>query len=113
MPSNDWAVGTIYSPNWNNVPWSQPGGPFTPVFPQQVTANSNLFTTEPFSELTGTYMGNCNHSFDQCLVFMDWDYDTNMQVALLCCPLCSTVQRTIEPYSEALQNGLQNAILFP
>jgi hypothetical protein len=113
MPSNSWQVGVQYDKKWNNVNWSQPGGPLTPVYPQEITGNSNLFTTEAFNELTGVYMGNCNHSFNYCLVIQDWDYLTGMSVALICCSLCSCVQRTIEPFSEAVLNPLQNAILYP
>ena len=112
MPANDWMVGEIYVKNYNGIPWSQPGGPFTPVFPQQVTGNSNLLSVTPFNELTGVYMGNCNHSFDQVVVFRDYDYTQSSSVALLSCPLCSTVQRVIEPY-EAIQDPLINAVLYP
>lgn len=112
---NDWQVGAIYIAGFNNIPWSQPGGPLTPVLPQQITGNSDLFTTLPYNELTGTYIGNCGHSFDQTMIFRDFDFfsdEEDKSVALICCPLCSTVQRVLAPYSAVL-NPLQNAILFP
>jgi hypothetical protein len=115
---NTWSIGTFYiKPNGPNGYWTQPGGPGTTVFPQQVRANSDQLSIEPYSELTGTYMGSCNHSFNQCAVYTDWDYDTSMSVALICCPICSVVFRTIEPASDALGPSnaatLLNSILFP
>lgn len=113
MATNDWIVGALYVPNYNNVAWSQPGGAGTPVYPQQVTGGFNLLATKPFNELTGQYIGVCGHSFNMCTVFRDIDVNTGESMALLCCPSCSCVQRTISPFSDAVSNGLQNAILYP
>jgi len=113
MPSNDWTIGLQYQKTWNNIAWSQPDGIGTRVFPQQITGNSNILSVEPFSELTGTFLFGCGHSVDQVMVFQDWDYDTGMSVALICCAICTFVQSRIEPYIEALTNPLQFAILYP
>lgn len=114
MP-NDWTVGALYDPGFNNVEWSQPGGPNTPVFPAQVTGGFDLLSIKPFNERTGQYIGVCNHSFNECCVFRDIDTVTGLSVALLACPLCSCIQRTIEPYEDALTavGSLVNQILYP
>ena len=109
---NDWQLGTLYYKNFNNVAWSQPGGPYTKVFPQQVTGNSNLLTTEPFNELTGMFLFGCGHSVNQVLLEMDFDIPTQSQVALICCPTCSYVSRVINPWIQAY-NPITAAILTP
>ena len=113
MPANDWQVGLQLYPRWNNIEWSQPDGIGGLVYPQQPTGNSDLFSTVAFNSKTGVYIFGCGHSVNQSMVFREWDYDTDMSVALIACPSCSFVQRTIEPFSEAVLNSLQNAILFP
>ena len=113
MPANDWTIGVPYSFTWNSVPWSQPGGPNTTVYPKQVTGNSDYLSTKPYNELTGVFMFGCGHSADQCLVLQDYDYNVSDSVALVCCPLCSCVSRTITPYSQAVTNSLQDAIIYP
>jgi hypothetical protein len=115
MPANAWQVGAVYDPKYNSVAWSQPGGPGTQVFPAQVTGGFDLLSNVPFNERTGQYTGTCQHSFNECAVFRDYDYTNNVSVALLCCPVCSCVQRTLEPYEAALttQGSLINVILYP
>ena len=113
MPVNDWTVGTLYNPNFNYIRWTQPGGPYSKVLPvTQVTGNADLFTTKPFSELSGTYLFGCGHSVDQVMLQIDWDYQNSVQVALICCPTCSYLSRVISPASLAY-NPLINAILTP
>jgi hypothetical protein len=117
MATNDWAVGNLYPPNGGiNGIWSQPT-PGGLVFPQQVTASIDLFSTKPYSELSGQFIGSCGHSFNACMVFREYDVETSSSVALLTCPLCGCVQRTIEPYEAALVGStpasLANQILYP
>jgi len=112
MPQNDWQVGTQWNKKWNNVNWSQPGGPFTPVYPAQPTGNSDLFSTLPFNSLTGTYFWGCGHSTDQVTLQIDYDYTNDVQVALIMCPSCSYISRFISPASLAY-NPIINAILTP
>jgi hypothetical protein len=117
MPANTWTPGTLYLPGGPGGFFRQPGGPFTVVEPQvQVQASSDYLSTKAFSELTGTYVAYCSHSFMYVSVQTDWDYTTNMSVALLLCPICSAILRQIEPASDALGPGmaatLLNSILF-
>jgi hypothetical protein len=111
VPTNDWQIGVQYEKNWNNIAWQQ-SAPFQPVYPQQITGNSNLLTNLPFSEASGTWVFGCGHYTDEPLIFQDYDYDTNMSAALVCCPLCSYVNRAIEPYT-LIQNPLEYAVIVP
>ncbi len=117
MPTNDYAIGEFYvQPNGPNGIWTQPGGPGTIVYPRQVQASSNLFSVEPFSELTGMFIGSCGHSFDSITLYRSYDYVGQTSVALICCPLCSVLFRVIAPFEAAVmgnEGNLQNAILFP
>lgn len=113
----DWEIGALYiKPNGPGGYWTQPGGVGTTVFPQQVQANSNILTTEPFTELSGNYVFGCGHSQNMGTIYVDTDGDGTL-VALIACSLCSFVQRYISPASDALgpstAASLQNAILFP
>jgi len=112
MPMNDWVVGVQWDKKFNNIAWSQPGGPGTPVFPAQPTGNSDLFSVLPFNSKTGTYIMGCNHSMDQVWLQRDWDYINNVAVGLILCPQCSYCSRVISPWEQAY-NPLQQAILTP
>ena len=112
MPMNDWQIGQQWDPRYNGIAWTQPGGIGTKVYPQEVTGNSNLFTTLPYNELTGTFIFGCGHSADQVYLQMDYDYMSDQQVGLICCPVCSFVQRVISPWTEAY-NPLTAAVLTP
>lgn len=113
---NDWTVGNLYpSPGGIGGFWKQPD-PGGLVYPQQVRASSDYLSVKPFSELTGSFIGSCGHSFNQVYVFREYDYDNDVSVALLCCNLCGCVQRTISPFEAALmgnEGSLQNALLYP
>lgn len=112
-----YEVGALYiQPNGPNGIWTQPGGVGTTVFPQQVQANSDILSIEPFSELTGTYMFGCGHSCNMCQIYKDVDTSDNVPVAILACAQCSYVQRIIKPWSDAFIGSvsyLQNALLYP
>lgn len=115
MPAqNDWSLFNLYYPGGYGGYWKQPipGGL---VYPQQVTGGFDLLSTRPFSELSGQYLCSCGHSVNMVKVERDIDVTTGMSVALLCCPSCSTVQRVISPFEDALttQGSLVNQILFP
>lgn len=111
---NAWQIGSLYPlVGGQGGFWTQPAGPYSPVFPQQQTNNTDILSSVPFNELTGQYMGVCGHSFNMCMVFREYDYDNETSVALLCCPSCGTVQRSIAPFSEAVGGDLQNMILYP
>jgi hypothetical protein len=117
MAVNDWQLGTLYVKGGLPGYFTQPGGPNTVVYPKQVQASSDYLSIKPFTEYTAQYLFGCEHAANEVMVFTDWDYDTNMSVALLCCPLCSFVQRTIEPASDAIGPSnaatLLNSILYP
>jgi hypothetical protein len=117
MPANTWQLGTLYLPGGPGGFYYLSDGPFSVVLPQvQVQASSDYLSTKAFSELTGTYVGFCSHSFMSVTVYVDWNYETSQQVALLACPICSAIFRAIEPASDALggtAGALQNAILYP
>lgn len=116
--TNDWIVGALY-PLDGGIGhfWTQPDGPFTTVYPKQKSANVDYFSQVPFNELSGSYMGVCGHSFNMVLVQREYDYENSISVALLCCPSCGTVQRTVEPFEDAVtgsSNGsLALSILYP
>jgi hypothetical protein len=116
MPSNTWEIGALYpQPGGINGIWTQPGGPNTTVYPKQESGNTDLFTQVPYNELTGQYIGSCGHSFNSCMVFREYNYNDDISVALLSCPQCGCVQRTVQPYEDALITGvgLGELILFP
>lgn len=117
MPSNDWTVGALYIPGGPGGFWTQPDGIGGLVYPQQVTGNSDQLSIKPYNELTGTYVFGCGHSVNQAQVYTDWDYETGMTVALVCCPMCSFCQRFISPASDAIgpsnAASLLNSIIFP
>jgi hypothetical protein len=110
--ANSWSLYNLYYPGGYGGFWRQPV-PGGLVYPQQPTGNFDLLSQVPFSEKTGQYNGSCGHSFNLVKVERDRDVTTGRSVALLCCPSCSTVQRTISPYEDALAGGLENAILYP
>jgi hypothetical protein len=84
------AVGTFYlNPVRSGVRvWTQPGGPGTQVFPAQ-----------PQGEHAALYALICAHWINCLEVFEQYDPVTKQQAAILCCPMCSTVQRIIIPYA--------------
>lgn len=111
MPSNDYQIGVQWDKRWNNIAWTQ-SAPFEKVYPQQVTANSDLFVVTPFTEYSGVYIFGCGHSVDNVLLQIDWDYDNSVQVALILCPTCSYLSRVISPATLAY-DPITNAILYP
>ena len=118
MAENTWHVGTMYiQPSGPGGYFSQPGGPFTQVFPAQVTGSTDYFSERPFSELTGQYMMGCQHSVNYVTVYVDVYMTDGIRVALLCCSICSYIQRVIKPAEDALTGSsnasLANLILYP
>lgn len=88
------AIGTLYRANFNNVPWSQPGGPFTTVFPIQ---ENRPFLNYPvpgqfFSESSGLFQVGCGHSVDLPFIFNDVGPVGGIPMVAVCCPLCSFIQ---------------------
>lgn len=116
MPTNRWALGTMYyQGQMNGTPgfYSQPGGPNTQVFPTQ--KNAAPWPQYPIpglviQEFSPWFAPGCLHSIKFWKIIHEWDYTTDMDCALICCSLCSYVQRVIEPYNQVL-NPIQNAII--
>ena len=110
----DWTVGAQYDQKWNNVNWSQPGGPSTIVFPQQ---QNNVWPQYPvgggfFSELTGLWVAGCGHWQDYPTVIQAQDCASGQNVALVVCSLCSYIQYAIEPFAEAVYADPQFGIPY-
>lgn len=87
-------VGTQYNPRFNNIKWSQPGGPGTLVFPQQ---QNGPFTNYPvpgqfFIELSGLFVAGCGHWMNLPRVFNDHDNMLDEDVVAVCCELCTYIQ---------------------
>lgn len=116
MPSqNRWQIGVMYYPQGPppTTYFTQPGGPNTPTFPTQ--ANAVPWDAYPIpglilNEYSPWWAPPCGHSLKEWLVIREWDYDTNMSVALVCCRICSYVVSTIEPFEEWL-NPIERAII--
>ena len=115
--ANRWAIGELYNLGYQNGVagfWTQPGGPGTPVYPTQ--QNAAPWPEYPIpglviQEYSPWFSPGCGHSVKTLECIREWDYDTNMSVALICCNICTYVQRTIEPFEEWL-NPIQNAIII-
>ena len=81
----DPVLGTIYNPDLTYLPtFTQPGGAFTPVFPQQ----------DP-GEMLGLWVGPCGHWFNH------WDVIrasvAGQPSSIMRCPLCGCVARIYTP----------------
>jgi hypothetical protein len=115
--ANRWSLGTMYYQGLlNGQPFfTQPGGPGTQVFPTQ--ANATPWAAWPaagvmvLQEYSPWWAPGCGHSVKTLKVIREFDYETNSSVALVCCEICSYLQRTIEPFEEWL-NPIENAILI-
>lgn len=119
--ANGWTLGALLYPGGGfGLPgsgrgYTQPGGPFTPAYPEQIVDPSSTiapFATTPVTEQTGVMSFACSHFADEPYVVRDYDYNTGMSVALICCPICLCVSGMIEPY-ELWLSPTQNPIVFP
>jgi hypothetical protein len=104
-------IGTLYMKNFNSVPWSQPGGPNTVVFPQQQLGPWPNYPVQGqfFIEASGLWTVGCGHFVDYPYIFRDFDPCSGLSMALVACPMCSYVQYGLEPY-ELFYDPIQNAI---
>lgn len=99
----------------NGAPFfTQPGGPGTQVLPTQ--QNGTPWVDFPviglvIQEYQPWWAPGCGHAIKVLKCIREWDYETDQSVALICCEVCSYVQRTIEPFEEWL-NPIQNAIII-
>lgn len=114
MPLANLFLGTLYDPTHNGVNWSQPGGPGTPVFPQQQVATPFLaypVVGQVWAENSGLWSVGCGHWVNLPEVIRAFDNESGESAALICCPMCSFIQSIIEPYQDALDATL-NPILI-
>jgi len=106
MPANTWEIGALYPPGGlNNIKWSQPSGVGGIVYPQQQVSADYYIGNQaitPFSELTGIFSVQCGHFCNYPLIQQEWDFENDISVALICCPICGFVQYTLSPFSAAL-----------
>jgi hypothetical protein len=117
MPVSQAQLGTLYIPNYHGIAWSQPGGPFTTVYPQEENAPYNppqnpippgQFFCETGSAL---WIVGCGHGVDEPHVWRDFNTDTNTSCAVIGCNLCSFVQSILTPY-EIFTDVMQYPILI-
>ena len=111
------AQGTLYVPNWSGISWSQPGGPNTTVYPQQQSASSPSFAPTvpgypPWFEGGMLWPLGCGHWNDAMTIFRDYDNMLGTSVAIVCCSMCSFIQRYISPY-EAIDNPNSYPVILP
>jgi hypothetical protein len=68
-------IGTLYNPKQSNIPWSQPGGPGTIVYPQQQINIPYGFPAPALliNESTGLFSVFCGHWVDYPRIFLDDD----------------------------------------
>jgi hypothetical protein len=95
--------------------FTQPGGPGTQVFPTQ--KNAVPWTDWPaagvmvINEYVPYWSPGCLHSIKVIKLIPEWDYVNNVSVMLLCCQVCSYIQRYLTPQEEAY-NSIQQAIII-
>jgi hypothetical protein len=105
------AIGTLAVANWNGIAWSQPGGAGTTVYPQEQV--NVPFTAYPvggqiWAENSGLWVLGCGHWQNAVLILRSYDPVNQVSAALICCALCTFVQRIQEPYE-----SIENPLLFP
>lgn len=72
-----YILGTQYNPNQSGVPWTQPGGPGTLVYPQQQInvvwgpPNGYPVPGQFFIESSGLFVAGCGHWQDYPRIFVD------------------------------------------
>lgn len=107
-------IGTLYNPPGDAIPgtlpsvWSQPGGPGTRVFPQAYDSAAGEF--EPPLIPYGMYIPGCGHPVNFLAVFREYDDESDEDAAIICCPVCTYIQRIIVPY-DLFENYIETPIL--
>lgn len=110
-PVNTWQVGTLYiQPNGPNGLFTQPGGPNTPVYPQQQTS-VDYFEVTPFSELTGLFSCGCGHFVNYPTLYRDIDVTTGEAIMAVTCSVCSFLQYVL-PYEDALDTVFNPVVVI-
>jgi hypothetical protein len=108
--------GSLYIQNFQGVAWFQPNGVGTQVFPAQNVGNQYAFSPTPgmivWSENSGIWYFGCGHSVMEPMIFRDYDNMLGVSVAVICCPMCSFIQRYQSPY-ESIDDPFQFPIIIP
>ena len=114
MTQNRWQLGTMYfGGKLNGQPFYTQSAPFEPVYPGPY---NGVWTDFPIIGLTinesayAWWPIGCMHAIAAYDIVHEWDYETNMDCALICCPSCRYVQNVIEPFSAWL-DPIQHAII--
>lgn len=117
MPAgtNDWALGQMYGGGLlnGNPFYTQPGGPFTAVYPTQ--KNAAPWPEYPIpglfiNEYTPWFSPGCGHAIQVWRLIREFDYPSQQSVCLITCEICQYVQNAVSPYEEIL-NPIQRAII--
>jgi len=69
-------IGTLYEQNWGNIPWSQPAGPYTTVYPQeQINVPFAAYPVQGmiWAENSGLWVCGCSHFVNEPMIFFDPD----------------------------------------
>src|SRR5690242_11159438 len=95
--------------------FTQPGGPFTQVFPA-------LPQAQPWPEFPGPssmvfsygpwIMPGCLHPIHGFRIIQEFDYDTNQLVSLLTCSCCQYVQRAVEGVDQYGPTAVYNPLTY-
>src|SRR6516162_9578598 len=89
-------VGTQLYPQYNNIAWTQPGGPGTIVFPQQTNSTIPGFPVPGSSQNDKGQalwpVWGCGHGTNVLRLFKDFDSVTGLSAACVCCAVCSYIQ---------------------
>lgn len=110
-----WTLGTMYNGGLlNGQPfYTQPDGPYTTVYPHQQNAEpwpDYPIAGQVIQEFNPWFTPSCGHSIKFWKIIKEWDDATQQSAALICCSLCTFIQRAVEPYDEIL-NPIQYAII--
>ena len=89
------SAGSSYWPWLTGIPFTQPGGPGTTVFPQQV--EKTWFAGGVFIDnagmINGQYVLNCGHSVNQ-IEYTQYSDEAGQPKKAVACPLCGAIQAT-------------------
>lgn len=115
MATNRWQIGALYYPGGPPPTsyFTQPGGIGSKVYPTQKNAEPWPDFPVPgmiINEYVPWWSPNCGHSISEWLIIREYDYDENVDCALICCRVCSYCQAVYRPFSSWL-NPIEHAII--
>lgn len=70
-----YILGTQYNPKQSGIAWTQPGGPYTTVYPQEqinVPFSAYPVPGQLFAENSGIWVAACGHWMDEPMIFFDY-----------------------------------------